>query len=194
MDAAQLAQRLASDAPGDRAAAYAALEATDDVALAVACVAPLVALFERPAAVIGASELQRASLTLGHLVSLDCLAVGGEWFRDGKWLVLWISECNALNTILNKPTVELTVADALVCAAVESPLAAALLKGEGCYLLIFVQLFEKYGTLIERNATLIEKVSPCRHRPDGRGGCYRKGLHGEADGVCVSPRSGEEHR
>eukprot|EP01052_Picozoa_sp_SAG31_P037143 SAG31_NODE_4750_length_2980_cov_1.358209_1_plen_170_part_00 len=26
----------------------------------------------------------------------------------------------------------------------------------------FVQLFEKYGTLIERNTALIEKVSPCR--------------------------------
>ena len=37
MDAA-LASRLASDAPDDRAGAYAALEATEDVALAVACV------------------------------------------------------------------------------------------------------------------------------------------------------------
>eukprot|EP01052_Picozoa_sp_SAG31_P003917 SAG31_NODE_155_length_22130_cov_9.540098_18_plen_135_part_00 len=34
--------------------------------------------------------------------------------------------------------------------------------GEGCYFLVFVQLFEKYGTLIERNTALIEKVSPCR--------------------------------
>eukprot|EP01052_Picozoa_sp_SAG31_P010874 SAG31_NODE_605_length_13628_cov_24.848030_1_plen_177_part_00 len=34
-------------------------------------------------------------------------------------------------------------------------------SGKGCYFLIFVQLFEKYGTLIERNAALIEKVSPC---------------------------------
>eukprot|EP01052_Picozoa_sp_SAG31_P022611 SAG31_NODE_1807_length_7230_cov_4.804885_3_plen_218_part_00 len=35
------------------------------------------------------------------------------------------------------------------------------LGGEGCYFLVFVQLFEKSGTLIERNAALIEKVSPC---------------------------------
>eukprot|EP01052_Picozoa_sp_SAG31_P050511 SAG31_NODE_11559_length_1017_cov_10.470588_1_plen_182_part_01 len=34
--------------------------------------------------------------------------------------------------------------------------------GEGCYFLVFVQLFEKYGTLIERNTALIDKVSPCR--------------------------------
>eukprot|EP01052_Picozoa_sp_SAG31_P025587 SAG31_NODE_2251_length_6082_cov_2.050643_3_plen_409_part_00 len=34
--------------------------------------------------------------------------------------------------------------------------------GEGCYFLVFVQLFEKYGTLIERNTALIERVSPCR--------------------------------
>ena len=31
--------------------------------------------------------------------------------------------------------------------------------GEGCYVLVFVQLFEKYGTLIERCTALIEKVS-----------------------------------
>eukprot|EP01052_Picozoa_sp_SAG31_P029669 SAG31_NODE_2967_length_4841_cov_4.952552_5_plen_117_part_00 len=35
-------------------------------------------------------------------------------------------------------------------------------KCKGRYCLVFVQLFEKYGTLIERNAALIEKVSPCR--------------------------------
>eukprot|EP01052_Picozoa_sp_SAG31_P018730 SAG31_NODE_1339_length_8727_cov_6.433125_8_plen_351_part_00 len=35
--------------------------------------------------------------------------------------------------------------------------------GERSYFLVFVQLFEKYGTLIERNTALIEKVSPCRH-------------------------------
>eukprot|EP01052_Picozoa_sp_SAG31_P035030 SAG31_NODE_4172_length_3511_cov_1.676143_3_plen_109_part_00 len=35
-------------------------------------------------------------------------------------------------------------------------------EGEGCYFLVFVQLFEKYGTIIERNTALIEKVSPCR--------------------------------
>ena len=86
MDAAQLAERLSSDAPGDRAAAYAALEATEDVALAVACVAPLAALLGRPTDEIGAGELQRASLALAHLISLDCLAVGGEFFRDGRWL------------------------------------------------------------------------------------------------------------
>eukprot|EP01052_Picozoa_sp_SAG31_P021378 SAG31_NODE_1649_length_7638_cov_19.225096_5_plen_134_part_00 len=38
---------------------------------------------------------------------------------------------------------------------------AALIAGEGCYFLVFVQLFEKYGTLIERFTALIEKVSPC---------------------------------
>eukprot|EP01052_Picozoa_sp_SAG31_P034478 SAG31_NODE_4034_length_3647_cov_26.004510_5_plen_100_part_00 len=34
-------------------------------------------------------------------------------------------------------------------------------RGKGCYFLVFVQLFEKYGTLIERNTALIEKVAPC---------------------------------
>eukprot|EP01052_Picozoa_sp_SAG31_P036857 SAG31_NODE_4661_length_3058_cov_2.518756_1_plen_198_part_00 len=40
------------------------------------------------------------------------------------------------------------------------------ITGTGCYFLVFVQLFEKYGTLIERNTKLIEKVSPCRHGHD----------------------------
>eukprot|EP01052_Picozoa_sp_SAG31_P010485 SAG31_NODE_575_length_13961_cov_41.577550_7_plen_200_part_00 len=33
--------------------------------------------------------------------------------------------------------------------------------GERSYFLVFVQPFEKYGTSIERNTALIEKVSPC---------------------------------
>eukprot|EP01052_Picozoa_sp_SAG31_P029972 SAG31_NODE_3032_length_4764_cov_2.873526_1_plen_161_part_00 len=36
--------------------------------------------------------------------------------------------------------------------------------GKRSYFLVFVQLFEKDGTLIERNAALIEKVSPCSFR------------------------------
>ena len=83
----------------------------------------------RPAEEIGAGELQRASLALGHLISLDCVAVGREWFRDGRWLTVHSSEGNALNTILSKPTAELTVDDALLCAAVEAPLAGAVGKG-----------------------------------------------------------------
>eukprot|EP01052_Picozoa_sp_SAG31_P003011 SAG31_NODE_111_length_24443_cov_231.743685_8_plen_157_part_00 len=39
--------------------------------------------------------------------------------------------------------------------------ATAATAGKGCYFLVFVQLFEKYRTLIERNTALIEKVSPC---------------------------------
>eukprot|EP01052_Picozoa_sp_SAG31_P046369 SAG31_NODE_8839_length_1377_cov_1.465571_1_plen_321_part_10 len=37
--------------------------------------------------------------------------------------------------------------------------AAVARLGKGCYILVFVQLFEKYGTFIERNTALIEKVS-----------------------------------
>eukprot|EP01052_Picozoa_sp_SAG31_P021767 SAG31_NODE_1699_length_7499_cov_5.315135_10_plen_122_part_00 len=39
-----------------------------------------------------------------------------------------------------------------------------------CYFLVFVQLFEKYGTLVERNTALIEKVSPCRFMDDDQDG------------------------
>eukprot|EP01052_Picozoa_sp_SAG31_P033433 SAG31_NODE_3778_length_3890_cov_1.473226_2_plen_364_part_00 len=53
-----------------------------------------------------------------------------------------------------------------VTATVGGAVPAGLIShtGEGCYFLVFVQLFEKYGTLIERNAALIEKVPPCRCR------------------------------
>ena len=129
MDAAQLAERLASDSAEDRSAAYAVIEATQDVGLAALLAEPLAALLGRPEEEIGASELQRASLALGHLVSLDCVAVGGEFFRDDRWLARWSNEANALGRILSKPTAELTRGDALVVAAVESPFAAALAKG-----------------------------------------------------------------
>eukprot|EP01052_Picozoa_sp_SAG31_P041334 SAG31_NODE_6240_length_2107_cov_1.253486_3_plen_113_part_00 len=36
-----------------------------------------------------------------------------------------------------------------------------------------MQLFEKYGTLIERNTALIEKVSPCRQRSERAIGLVR---------------------
>ena len=117
MDAPQIAALLGSDAPDERTRAYVALEAVDDVALAVASVAPLTAVFARSAEDVEASELQRACLTLGHLLSLDCVTVGTEWFREGKWLVAWSSEENALNAALRKPLDELPRADALLCAA-----------------------------------------------------------------------------
>eukprot|EP01052_Picozoa_sp_SAG31_P001752 SAG31_NODE_59_length_29571_cov_20.443506_12_plen_206_part_00 len=34
--------------------------------------------------------------------------------------------------------------------------------GEGCYFLVFCATIREYGTFIERNKALIEKVSPCR--------------------------------
>eukprot|EP01052_Picozoa_sp_SAG31_P023837 SAG31_NODE_1989_length_6721_cov_5.737391_8_plen_364_part_00 len=54
--------------------------------------------------------------------------------------------------------------------------------GEGCYFLVFVQLFEKYGTLIERNTALIEKVSPCRKLRAARP-AYG---HAVGTGACVA--------
>eukprot|EP01052_Picozoa_sp_SAG31_P031249 SAG31_NODE_3292_length_4454_cov_2.328588_2_plen_146_part_00 len=52
--------------------------------------------------------------------------------------------------------------------------------GKGCYFLVFVQLFEKYGTLTERNTALIEEVSPCRAaiRPPRLGALFRTRILG----------------
>ena len=129
MDAPQLAALLASGDDGERAQAYAELEATDDAALAAASVAPLAAVFARPVEEIDAAELHRAGLALGRLVSLDCVVVGGEWLKEGRWLIVLTSEGNALNAALRKPVDELTREDALLCAACDS--VAAAYKGKG---------------------------------------------------------------
>eukprot|EP01052_Picozoa_sp_SAG31_P035493 SAG31_NODE_4291_length_3376_cov_1.344522_2_plen_294_part_00 len=54
----------------------------------------------------------------------------------------------------------------LHCDAVAAMLPASDVRclGKDCYFLVFVQLFEKDGTLIERNTALIEKVSALRGR------------------------------
>eukprot|EP01052_Picozoa_sp_SAG31_P036447 SAG31_NODE_4551_length_3145_cov_1.682534_2_plen_274_part_00 len=46
-------------------------------------------------------------------------------------------------------------------------------NGKNCYFLVFVQLFEKYGTLIEIYTALIEKVSPCSTRRENMEGNVR---------------------
>eukprot|EP01045_Picozoa_sp_COSAG04_P033426 COSAG04_NODE_6917_length_1229_cov_1.776991_1_plen_182_part_10 len=125
MDAPQLAALLGSGAADERARAYAALETTEDVALAVACVAPLTAVFARPVEEIDAAELQRGCLALAHLMSLDYVAVGAEWITGGKNLVACTSEGNALGAALQKPVDELTRADALLCAAEQASMPAA---------------------------------------------------------------------
>eukprot|EP01052_Picozoa_sp_SAG31_P033062 SAG31_NODE_3690_length_3986_cov_1.671984_6_plen_407_part_00 len=62
----------------------------------------------------------------------------------------------------------------------------SLVQGEGCYFLVFVQLFEKYGALIERNTALIEKLSPCRAR--AACGCCQR------DFICVQQQTDRAHR
>ena len=91
----------------------------------MACVAPLTAVFARPVEEVGAAELQRACLALAHMISLDCVAVGGEWMKSGKWLAAYTSEDNALSAALRKPLAELSRSDCLLAAAAEAALAAA---------------------------------------------------------------------
>eukprot|EP01052_Picozoa_sp_SAG31_P023955 SAG31_NODE_2008_length_6673_cov_3.990265_5_plen_149_part_00 len=53
------------------------------------------------------------------------------------------------------------------------------------YFLVFVQLYEKYGTLIERNAALIEKVSPCRcYAREGFAHCAGLRAHAGGNGAA----------
>eukprot|EP01052_Picozoa_sp_SAG31_P019299 SAG31_NODE_1401_length_8497_cov_4.386640_6_plen_91_part_00 len=57
-------------------------------------------------------------------------------------------------------SIQLMLAALELVPAGEREVAGVLLRmvGKGCYFLVFVQLFEKCGTSIERNTALIEKV------------------------------------
>ena len=91
-----LAVLLAGARP-QRSAAYAALEgyvarrARDarharegSVTLAAGCIAPLAAVLSQPESEVDASEFRRCAQCVYGLVSLDAVAVGSEWLRDGR--------------------------------------------------------------------------------------------------------------
>ena len=63
--------------------------------------------------------------------------------------------------------------------------------GKGRCFLVFVQLFEKYGTLIERNTALIEKVSPfIAATGEGRRARSRTSTSGNASSVWSAASAG----
>lgn len=116
----ELAALLTSDAAEQRAQAYAVLEATEDAAVALAAVVPMMTVLARPVEEVDAAELRRAGLALGRMVCLDCVVVGGECYKMETMKKLYSSEDNALNAALRKPVNELSRADALLCAAMQS--------------------------------------------------------------------------
>ena len=86
---AQTAEGLAAQLGGtksERAAALSALEATSDAALGARCVAALAAVQAQPAAAVDAAEYRAASLVLARLATLDPVRIGGEFFKEMRFL------------------------------------------------------------------------------------------------------------
>eukprot|EP01052_Picozoa_sp_SAG31_P034932 SAG31_NODE_4147_length_3531_cov_1.458333_6_plen_224_part_00 len=85
----------------------------------------------------------------------------------------------------------------LVAPEIKCTDCATVLCGEGRCFLVFLQLFEEYGTLIERNAALIEKVSPCRvlrHRTPPPGEVQRPPGEDAARGARHGRQGGAKQR
>eukprot|EP01045_Picozoa_sp_COSAG04_P027707 COSAG04_NODE_4114_length_2290_cov_1.161114_1_plen_154_part_10 len=127
--AAQTAESLVALLGGgrdERAAAYAALEATQDPALGARCVAALAAVLGQPASEVDAAEHQRCSLVLAHLASLDPVRVGGEWYRDMRALAAR-AKGTAFDMIVSQPAEQLTKEDVrtlAACAAIDAAVGA----------------------------------------------------------------------
>jgi hypothetical protein len=119
---------LLAGSSSDRETAYAALEATRDVALGAASVAPLALVLGKPAAEVDAVEYRRAMGVLAHLVPLDPVRVGGEWIKDMKFLSS-TAKGNAVDVIVSKPAAEMTKDDARTVAAILSQFVALASRG-----------------------------------------------------------------
>ena len=126
--AAQLAERLQSDALSERESVYDVLLSftPDDAEYAVAFVAPLATVGVQSVEVVSAEEYRSSALALAHLISLDCAAVGGEWLKDEKCLATYRARGNALDVALSKDPDEMTHDDAMTAAAGQCCFAAAI--------------------------------------------------------------------
>eukprot|EP01043_Picozoa_sp_COSAG02_P002319 COSAG02_NODE_53_length_44062_cov_22.860223_29_plen_821_part_00 len=124
-----------------RSAAYAALEgyvarrARDtrharegSATLAAGCIAPLAAVLSRPESEVDASEFRQCAQCIYGLVSLDAVAVGSEWLRDGRCWASVVGNNHAAGIAARQSTPE-----AITHEHVET-LAAA----EGCFAPLFV--------------------------------------------------------
>ena len=129
--AAQTAESLVALLGGgrdERAAAYAALEATQDAALGAGCVAALAAVLGQPASEVDGAEHRRCCLVLAHLGQLDWMTIGGEWYREMRYLAATAAG-NAFDEVCAQPAEQLTKEDMRTLAARWSIRSAADVKG-----------------------------------------------------------------
>ena len=129
--AAQTAESLVAalgGSPSERAAAYASLEATQDGAIGAKCVAALAGVLAKPASEVDAAEHRRCCLALAHLASLDPEQLGGEWYKETRFLAAWAAG-NAADVALSVGAEQLTKEHARTLAAGMACMPAMWAKG-----------------------------------------------------------------
>ena len=106
----------------DRAAAYSALEASQDATLGAHCVEALLAILGKSATewsadsgksalhVVDAAEHRRCGLVLAHLATLDPVRIGGEFYK-GMRLLSATAKGNAVDVTLSQPLEQMTKED-----------------------------------------------------------------------------------
>ena len=131
-EAATIAAALSNGSAEEREAAYTALEATRDVALAASSVEPLAAVIGKPVGETGgvsdAAEYRHAMGAVAHIVQLDPVVIGGEWFKEMRFLSA-TAKGNTVDAIVSKPPAELTKDDARTVAAATSVMCTICRRG-----------------------------------------------------------------
>ena len=103
----------------ERAAAYTVLESTEDAALGAACVEALAAVRGKPAAEVDAAELRHTGLVLARLAQLDRARIGGEFFKEGRFMSAF-TKGTAFDAMWCKSPLEMTKEDARTLAAMQA--------------------------------------------------------------------------
>ena len=139
MEGAPAAERLAALLAGDRdqrGAALAELSAlaasagteASTVAVAAACIGPLVAVLCQDAASVDAREARQVSVVLCHLMQLDPLVVAKEYVQGGRMIALVTTQGSAFDELFAK-TADFTRDDVLLAACSMAPKAVMFAQG-----------------------------------------------------------------
>ena len=90
----------------------------DPIAVATACIAPLVqSVLCADASRVDATEVRQANLLLSSLMLLDPLTVGVEYLREERWCAAWTAPNTALAASIAKQPADLTRDDVILAAS-----------------------------------------------------------------------------
>lgn len=119
-----------------RATAYEQLNALarsekteDSIAVAIACVGPLIAVFEKELAEVDVQEYERVQILLGDLLALDLLRVGAEYYKSSRLTIALSAKFgNAFAVVFGLEPSELTREHAMTVGLAVAPLASTLAR------------------------------------------------------------------